>query len=214
MDEALDRGDVDTANSELESAFESKGLTLGELSWLWAMQARIAGLRGDKEQQLIAVRQALAVSDEWIPEKLRAGLLTTQVLLEIEEGNYSAAIGAYSALKAVPDADTSELDPLIERIQALVESDQLLFQAAEIGSIASCATCASRWRYKPLRRTIEITDIDGKLENLEVRCEWQRYVDQARGGIAWTIPDSWGECSVVVYGETGSTFKLVELPAS
>lgn len=214
MDEALDRGEVDIASSELKRAFQSNGLTLGELSWLWAMQARIAGLRGDKEQQLIAVRRALAVSDKWIPDKLRTGLLVTRVLLEIEKGNYSAAIGAYSALKAMDDADTSELDPIVEKIQALAESDQLLFKTAEIGGIQSCASCASRWRYKPLRRAIEITDIDGKLGNLELRCEWQRYVGEAREGIAWKIPDSWGECSVVVYGETGSTFKLVELPAS
>jgi len=214
MDETLDRGDIDSASAELERAFQSEGLTLGELSWLWALQARIAGLRGDKEQQLIAVRRALAVSEKWIPEQLRTGLLTTRVVLEIEKGNYSAAMDAYSALKTVDGADTSKLDPIAEKVRALAESDQLLFKTAEIGGIESCKTCASRWRYKPLRRAIEITDIDGKLENLEFRCEWQRYVDEAREGIAWKIPDSWGECSVVVYGETGSTFRLVELPAS
>jgi len=212
--QALEEGDVESASSKLEDAFQSEGLTLGELSWLRALQARIAGVRGDKEQQLIAVRRALAVSEKWIPDELRTGLLTTRVVLEIEKGNYSAAMGAYSALKTIDGADTSKLDPIAEKIRELVESDQLLFKTAEIGGGASCETCDSRWRYKPLRRAIEITDIDGKLGNLELRCEWQRYIDEAREGVAWEIPDSWGECSVVVYGETGSTFKLVELPVS
>lgn len=214
IDGAIDRGDIDSAGSALKNAFQAKGLTLGELSWLWVLRARIAGMQGDKERQLIAVRRALAVSDKWIPVQLRTGLLTTRVVLEIQKGNYAAAISAYSRLKMIEGANTSELDPIIENIQSLVESDKPLFSAAEIGSNGHCESCVSQWRYKPMRRAIEITDIDGQLENIELRCEWQRYVDKARENVAWEIPDSWGACSVVVYGETGSTFKLVELPDS
>ncbi len=214
IDQALDQGDIESASSKLEDAFQSKGLTLGELSWLWALQARIAGIQGDKERQLVAVRRALAVSKKWIPDQLRVGLLKTQAILETEKGNYSAAMAAYSGLKTIDGADTSKLDLVAEKIRTLAESDHLIFTAAEIGGIDSCETCVSQWRYKPLRRAIEITDIDGELGNLELRCEWQRYVDKAREGVAWEIPDSWGDCSVVVHGETGSTFKLVEIPAS
>lgn len=214
MDRAVDEGDLDFATSELELAFRSKGLTLGERSWLWALQSRIDGIRGDRRRQLISVRRALNVSGDWIPDKLRTALLMTQVILEIENGNYSAAMSAYSDLKSIDDADTSKLDPIAEEIRALAESDQLIYKAAEIGGAQNCETCESHWQYKPLRRAIEITDVDGKLGNLELRCEWQRFVDGAREGVAWEIPNSWGDCSVVVHGETGSTFKLVELPAS
>jgi hypothetical protein len=65
-----------------------------------------------------------------------------------------------------------------------------------------------------LRRSIEIADVDGELGDLELRCEWQRYVDRAREGVTWNIPESWGDCSLVVSGETGSTFMVFELPAS
>ena len=212
IDKALDRGEVDAARLELEDAFQLKGLTLGELSWLWAAKARIAGISGNKEQQLVAVRRALAVPDNSIPDSLRSGLLTTRVILEIQQNNVAAALAAYSALKEIESADSSKLDPIVENLQALVKSDQLLVSAAEIGSDRSCETCNSQWRYRPMRRGIEIVDIDGSLGNLELRCEWQRYVDEAREGVAWRIPASWGECSVVVYGEAGSTFKLVELP--
>ena len=214
MDKAIDRGDIDFASSELERAFQLKGLTLGEQSWLWALRARIEGVREDREQQLFAVRRALRFSKGWIPEQLRIGLLTTQFVLEIARDNHSAAMSAYLALKAIDGADTSELDPIADKLMAIVESDQSIYKAAKIGGDQSCETCASQWKYKPLRRAVEITDIDGELGNLELRCEWQRFIDTAREGVAWEIPDSWGKCSVVVYGETGSTFKLVELPAS
>ena len=212
IDKAIDQGEIDSAISQLEGAFQSKGLTLGEQSWLWALETRIAGIQGDKEQQLVAVRRALAVPSEVIPDKLRSGLLTTRVILEIQENNFAAALDAYSTLKAIEGADTSELDPLMKNIQTLVGSDQLLVSTAEIGGDRSCETCVSQWRYRPMRRALEITDIDGTLGNLELRCEWQRFVDEAREDVAWEIPASWGDCTVVVHGEAGATFKLVELP--
>ena len=214
IDKAIDRGDIDSASSELENTFLSKGLTLGELSWLWTLQARIAGMQDDKEKQLIAVRRALAVSSGWVPDTMRAGLLKSRMVLEIQKNNFAEALDAYSELKSMESANTSELDPIVESIQAFVESDQLLFSEAEIGNNGNCESCASQWRYRPMRRAIEITDIDGTLGNIELRCEWQRFVDEARESVAWNIPASWGECSVVVHGETGSTFKLVELPDS
>ena len=55
--------------------------------------------------------------------------------------------------------------------------------------------------------------MDGELGKVEFRCDWQRYVDDAREGVTWTIPESWGDCAVVVRGQPGSTFKLFEIPA-
>lgn len=212
IDKTLAKGEVESASAELEKAFELKGLTLGELSWLWALQARLAGLQGDSEMQLVAVRRALAVSKEWIPDELRSGLLTTQVILELKQNRFAAALDAYAKLQAMDNANTADLDPVIRKIQKHIDSDEFLVNEAVIGGDGSCASCSSQWRYRPMRRAIEIADVDGTLGNLELRCEWQRFVDKARENVAWSIPASWGECSVVVFGETGSTFKLVELP--
>ena len=212
IEKDIEQGNIDTASLALEGAFQAKGLSLGELSWLWVLQLRIAWIQGDEEQQLTAVRQALAGSKGSIPDELKEGLLKTKAFLEFQNGNYAATLSAYDDLKAIDDADTSELDPVIEKIQNIVDGDQLISNAAEIGRDGSCESCDSQWRYKPMRRTIELTDINGPLGNLELRCDWQRYVDEARESVAWKIPDSWGECSVVVHGETGTTFNLVELP--
>lgn len=214
MEQTLNEGDIETASAELESALESEGLTLAEMSWLWALRARIAGLQGDKEQQLSALRRATAGSPEWTPEDLRIGLLTTRTALELESGDFSAAMQSYEDLKSVESADTSTLDTFIEQISSLVESDELFFAEARIGGNLNCETCETQWQYRPLRRAIEIADIDGDLGNLELRCEWQRFVDEAREGVTWNIPESWGDCSLVVYGETGATFKLFEIPAT
>jgi len=214
MEKTLIEGDIEKASAELESAFRSEGLTLAEMSWLWALSARIAGMQGDTEQQLSALRRATAGSPEWTPEDLRVGLLTTRTALELETGDFSAAMQSYEDLKSIESADTSALDSFIEQISSLVESEDLFFAEARIGGDPNCETCESQWQYRPLRRAIEIADVDGELGNLELRCEWQHFVDQAREGVTWAIPESWGDCSLVVHGETGSTFKLFEIPAT
>lgn len=214
IEETLDDGEIEKADSQLESAFKSEGLTLAEMSWLWALRARIAGLQGDSKKQLSALRRATAGSADWTPEHLRAGLLTTRTALELETGDFSAAMQSYEELKSIESADTSALDPFIDQIDSLVAGDELFFAEARIGDNANCETCESQWQYRPLRRAIEIADVDGELGDLELRCEWQRFVDTAREGVTWNIPESWGDCSLVVHGKTGSTFKLFEIPAS
>lgn len=214
IENTLNEGDIEAASTALETAFESEGLTLAEMSWLWAMKARITGLQGDKEQQLAALRRATAGSTKWVSEDLLTGLLTTKTALELETGDFSAAMQSYEELKSISSADTSQLDPFIAQIDSLVASNELFFAHARIGGNPNCESCVSQWQYRPLRRAIEIADVEGELRDLELRCEWQRFVDQARPGVTWNIPRNWGECSLVVYGETGATFKLFEIPDS
>ena len=210
IDRSLDRGDVEKAKKRLASLDQSEGLTIAERSWLWAMHARIAGLEGNSETQLRAIQRA-APGSQWIPDQLSIGLLKTKASLELDKGDYSSALETYSKLKSIEGADTAQLDKVVAQIDALVASDKLFFKEARIGEDA-CESCEGQWRYRPLRRSIEIADLRGSLDRLEVRCDWQRFVDDAREGVAWSIPEAWGDCSVVVLGEPGSTFKLFEIP--
>lgn len=58
---------------------------------------------------------------------------------------------------------------------------------------------------------LSISNIKGSLENIEIRCEWHRVVDEARSGVIWTLPEEWGECRIIVFGEKGSTFDWHEI---
>ena len=121
---------------------------------------------------------------------------------------------SYEDLPSIDSADTSALYPFKEQISSLANSEKLFFAQARIGGNPNCETCESQWQYRPLRRAIEIADVDGELGNFELRDEWQHFVDRAREDVTWTIPESWGACLLVVYGKTGSTFKLFEIPAT
>lgn len=58
------------------------------------------------------------------------------------------------------------------------------------------------------------SNVQGSLDTLELRCQYQRVVDQAREGVDWVMPEDWGSCRVIVFGEKGTTFSLLERAAN
>lgn len=214
IDRLIEDGDLVTAEQKIDKAFDAKGLSVGELTWLWALRARIAGMRGDDDAQLAAIHRTAAASSEWIPDSLKIGLLKTRFVLDIDRSNYSDALETFAALQTIEDADLDAFAAVADEIEALVASNSLLYRDAVIGADDGCESCDRQWQYKPLRRAVEIAEIDGELNDIELRCDWQRFVDQAREGVSWEIPDSWGDCSIVVHGTPGTTFKLFEIPSS
>jgi hypothetical protein len=96
----------------------------------------------------------------------------------------------------------------------MVESDVAFSVPGRIPGDASCADCADSWHYDLLRRKFSIAAIDGNLRDLEIRCSRQRVVDKAREDVSWEIPASWGSCSVIVFGEPGAKFALLEEPSA
>jgi len=68
------------------------------------------------------------------------------------------------------------------------------------------------WGYKLLRREFAFDEINGKLERLELRCDWKHFSDEISQDVAWQIPESWGKCQLYVYGNIGTTFTFLEYP--
>jgi hypothetical protein len=66
------------------------------------------------------------------------------------------------------------------------------------------------WLHALLRRTAGIEAVSGSLERVELRCDWRRVKAKPEKGRAWRIPPEWGDCSIYVFGEPGSTFQLLE----
>ena len=61
-------------------------------------------------------------------------------------------------------------------------------------------------------RPCQFEDAVGKPERFELRCDNRHYRTAFETAKKWRVPDSWGACSVFVFGEPGTTFKLVEFP--
>lgn len=214
INKKMEDGDLEESREMLDKLHESKNLTLPELSWLWSLEAHYAGLTGDNRAQLDAVRKATISDGRWVSDELYPNLLLVRTIREMETGDFSAAFRSYEKLTAT-GADFPQLDAVqsnIERLQGVVASDATYAVPARVAGVDYCEECASKWSYRLLRRKFSLTNIDGDLGALEVRCARHWVVDEAQSGTSWSIPEFWGDCSVIVFGEPGATFDLHEEP--
>ncbi len=216
IDKRIAEGELAEARELIDDVVEDLNLTLSETAWLWASRARIAGLVGDKDAQLAALRKATQNNGRWVDDKLYPNLLLVRTALEIENGNLSKALSSHDKLleTKTEHPQSEKLEPYVNTIRELVASEKALSIPARIGEEEDCVDCATNWHYHPLRRKFSLADVRGNLRNIEFRCPWQRVVDEAREGSTWEIPEDWGNCSIIVFGEPGTTFNLLELPSA
>ena len=215
IDHAIVKGDMEKAGELLDETFAEFNMTLSEVAWLHALRARYAAVIGDEEMQLKAVRKATAGSGRWIDPKLYPKLLYVRSVMEFERRNLPDALDAYDKLVKL-DSDMPELEnlhPFADKVRNVVAGDSLISVSARIEG-NDCDDCQNKWQYDPLRRKFRLADVDGELGDLELRCAWQRIVDKARPGKSWDLPDDWGNCSIIVFGEPGATFTLYEEPSA
>ena len=211
--EALDVGDVAEAERQI-AALSELPMSTYERARHSLLKARVAEAYGDTDAQLSHLRRVVASNGAWIDEELYPQLLYVVVVLEIQTARHSAALRTWERLAEV-DASPLDLAPLaaaIENINAFVAGPEIMSTQATLNSDDDCEDCSGDWLYYPLRRRIAFAEIDGAIENLEIRCDWRRIVDDVDDSKTWQIPESWGDCRIIVSGEPGTSFKLIELP--
>lgn len=67
-----------------------------------------------------------------------------------------------------------------------------------------------QWTYKPARRIFTITNVDGRLTEIEARCERRNLELKYQENVDWTLPDSLGECELDFKGRDGTQFVVYE----
>jgi TonB family protein len=214
IEKTIDSGELSNAQEMIDDIVENLNLSLSETAWLWALRARLAGLVGDKDAQLFALRKATENDGRWVDDGLYPNLLLVRTALEIENGNFSEALSSYDKLVKTKyeHPQLEKIEPYVDTLREIVASEKALSVPARIGKEADCVDCATNWHYHPLRRKFTLAEVSGNLRNIEFRCSWQRVVDKAREDAIWEIPEDWGDCSIIVFGEPGTTFNLLELP--
>jgi hypothetical protein len=81
----------------------------------------------------------------------------------------------------------------------------------EGGTIAiSAMILDDEWRHELSRRTFAIGEIDGDVDTINVECNRRTVELEYAADSEWTLPESWGACSIAVEGRDETQFKLYE----
>ncbi len=67
-----------------------------------------------------------------------------------------------------------------------------------------------QWSYHPARRIFTITNVDGRLTEIEARCERRNLELKYQENVDWTLPESLGDCELDFKGRNGTQFVVYE----
>ncbi|OKY26464.1 energy transducer TonB [Thalassotalea sp. PP2-459] len=70
------------------------------------------------------------------------------------------------------------------------------------------------WNFTPVRNNFSIVNVSGLLTKMDVRCANKYHTYTVNEQSTWQIPENWQGCSVILYGQSGTTFDFVELSES
>ena len=163
-------------------------------------------LRKEKQGEQVSkkYRKPYQVANEQQAKKLLYPLLHRQLVLALDLQLVSKALNISDKLTLIAPQEKQALyQQQYDSLAQLIESEQHIVTPAVVGE-------RDFWSYKLVRNTFSFTDIDGELDKMDIRCRNKRHVYTINDKSSWQLPDSWQGCSILVYGEQGATFNLVE----
>jgi TonB family protein len=136
--------------------------------------------------------------------------------LQVRRGDLSEAVAAFKRLEASTRAKHAKvyedvmaaLEPSYREVVNLVGGTKVLQVTGQVNE-------HNYWVHRMLRRSFAFGDVQGgKLEVVDVRCTRvnRRFVSMPENSVL-KIPDTWGDCSLYIKGEEGTTFAFEEYPA-
>lgn len=216
ISDMLDKGDLAGAESSLAELRDKGAWNLYEAARIELLNADLCRRKGDKDCQLTSLRRATVPDGYYLEPKVYRQVLESIAALELGLGLYGQVLGTVEKRDQLRPrlAADHPLTIAAGQIRTALAGDQPISFAGRIAPQPQVTTGTPFWGHELLRRGFTIDQVAGRIDKVDIRCDWRRTTFDFDPAFVWQIPDSWGDCSVLVYGEDETTFKLVELPAT
>jgi hypothetical protein len=137
---------------------------------------------------------------------LSKNALQTGVQIFARLGHISPLLNDYDRFAQVE----ARVPEILETINGLANAS--VDQQAPLKSSHRIAN--GQWLFFPYRRTFAVTEVAGSLESVDFQCDRNVIRLDFQAETEWSIPESWENCSLLFRGEDGTTFSVIEFPAS
>jgi TonB family protein len=210
--ELLNKGKFEKARSTIDEMEDKYVTNLYERSRLWILHSMLQEKEGDDLGQLESLVRVVSGGGQYVEPKVHLTVRLKIFNLQMQFQHYADALETLETLEGLDlDDDVAvKLALFKNQIAGLRTAAQTLAIEGEIGEAQEEHDGAGMWWHTLLRRTAGIESVSGSLERVELRCDWRRVKAKPEKGRAWRIPPDWGDCSIYVFGEPGSTFQLLE----
>ncbi|WP_445359616.1 energy transducer TonB [Microbulbifer sp. ANSA005] len=204
----IKNGSLDEAEVKIKKLGKREKWNHYEDSWFWWLKAQYNLAQGNKEAAYGNLLKSIAYDGVYLPGNFYMTALEILFLSQVERAYYSDALDTFSKMKEFSDGKYEdkilELSSIEEKIKIFLASDSPIAVSGAIGE-------HENWPYKLNRRKFYYQNIVGSVDKFELRCDRNRQVFEFLLDNTWEVPESWGACTVYVYGEEGTKVEIVEL---
>ena len=205
---AINEKDREEASHRL-SEFNKKKKTLYEESFYWLARYYFAASWLDTDEQYRVLNRALYKTDSgayYLPEKAVPRLLLSKLNLEVKRNYLSNALYTAAQLNDY-DLSSRQLQYIVETAKQILEIRSGTGLIVVNGQIDK----ANSFHHSLLRSRFSFSEVEGDIAELRIKCEKGYLGFNYEAEIAYQVGKKFGECSLQVIGNPGTTFKLLEL---
>jgi TonB family protein len=197
----------------LESARDGQ-LNLFEQAMISFALAYAYNQSGNPSRALPYIRHAMIEDGAYLEKRILNPAKRLRIRLEALSGNLHYVACAPS-LAATDDfdpkgTDRADLLRLIANAAGTLKSKAPLSQPGKLERASDDDDDIAVWEHPLSRPKFTFTSVNGTLSKLRVNCVVHVVEDTAKPATQWTLPDATGPCILRVYGEAGTSFKLIE----
>lgn len=215
VDDIFKAGDLEAADEAFKELESWDTLNRYENAWLLNLESQLANEQGDIEREARSLTRLLASNGQKrfnnavFDEDYIAYVLQRKILLDAQRGYYAEALKSYDVLQEMDEQETrkAEIAPIVDKINASIASDINLQVPVSMDD-------DGRWFHTLVRNKFAFNNVQGELDTVEVRCDTHREKFTVAEDHIWHIPQSWGQCQVMVKGDDATTFDLIEVAES
>ncbi len=206
--EAIEAQDFDRAKRQNETLLESRAMRLNEIGLAQYQAAMLHAATSDYHDAHAAILRATDPEVRTLPDADLANALRYRFGIEVELGHYASSLETFDRLAAIEQlADDDALKTHADAVRAALSSDGAVAVKGRAGRNAP-------WSYAPRRRTFGFTDVEGNIRGLELECDRRKQPLDFAADVEWSIPESWGDCTLFVDARRDATFTLIEFPTA
>lgn len=190
---------------QLNAMRNIKYMHLSESNYMHYLAANYAKETGDKVEQLNHLKQITMYFDD-TKEPLAFPVLYEKFYLEVMLNKFRDAYRTYNRLSKLEEAKPymAQFDEVIAKLDVAIGGNQDI--------VINAVLDKEQWSADLVRHEFSLTNIEGSLHTLDVRCANKRHVYTVEENSTWQLPVSWENCSIYVYGEKDTRFNLIEHP--
>jgi TonB family protein len=197
----------------LESARDGQ-LNLFEQAMISFALAYAYSQSGNPSRALPFIRHAMIEDGTYLEKRILNPAKRLRIRLEAQAGNLRYVACAPS-LAATDDfdpkgTDRADLQRLVGNAIATLKSKAPMSQPGKLERAGDDDDDEAVWEHPLSRPKFTFTSVNGTLSKLRVNCVVHLVEDTAKPSTQWTLPNATGPCILRVYGEAGTSFKLVE----